>query len=110
MTPLECQIPFALRHVAYFREVARPLHFRRAAETLAVAEPAMRPSEARRLPDEVTFRPLSGPAPESRLVVGWKQTESLDPALAAFVALATETPRRTGLSARSLPPTGARPR
>ena len=70
----------------------------------------MCPSEARTLPGEVTFRPLSGPAPESRLVVGWKQTESLDPALAAFVALATETPRRTGLSARSLPPAGARPR
>ena len=39
--PVEYQFPFTLRHLAYFREVARQLHFRRAAETLAVAQPAL---------------------------------------------------------------------
>jgi DNA-binding transcriptional LysR family regulator len=46
----------------------------------------MCPSEAQHLPPEVTFRPLAGPAPESRLVVGWK--EPLAPALAAFLTVA----------------------
>jgi len=49
----------------------------------------MCPSEARQLPADVAFRPLAGPAPESRLVVGWKIAKPLDPALAAFVTLAT---------------------
>lgn len=39
--PREYQYPFELRHLVYFREVARQLHFRRAAETLAVAQPAL---------------------------------------------------------------------
>ena len=39
--PGEYQYPFELRHLAYFREVARQLHFRKAAETLAVAQPAL---------------------------------------------------------------------
>jgi len=39
--PREYQFPFELRHLVYFREVARQLHFRRAAETLAVAQPAL---------------------------------------------------------------------
>lgn len=39
--PREYQFPFELRHLIYFREVARQLHFRRAAETLAVAQPAL---------------------------------------------------------------------
>ncbi|MBI5766228.1 MAG: LysR family transcriptional regulator [Verrucomicrobia bacterium] len=39
--PAEYQFPFELRHLVYFREVARQLHFRRAAETLAVAQPAL---------------------------------------------------------------------
>ena len=46
----------------------------------------MTPSEAQHLPPEVSFRPLTGPAPESRLVLGWKQTH--DPALAAFLSTA----------------------
>jgi LysR family transcriptional regulator, benzoate and cis,cis-muconate-responsive activator of ben and cat genes len=49
----------------------------------------MTPSEAQHLPSEVAFKPLTGPAPESRLVLGWRQTPPPDPALAAFLAVAT---------------------
>jgi LysR family transcriptional regulator, benzoate and cis,cis-muconate-responsive activator of ben and cat genes len=52
----------------------------------------MCPSEARLLPPEVAFRPLAGPAPESRLVVGWKQPPAPAPALAAFLSVATAAP------------------
>jgi DNA-binding transcriptional LysR family regulator len=45
------------------------------------------PSEARQLPAEVVFRPLIGPAPESRLVVGWRASES-KPTLEAFLGVA----------------------
>lgn len=51
----------------------------------------MCPSEARQLPPEVVFRTLEGPAPESRLVIGWRQPPSPSPALAAFLALAHGT-------------------
>lgn len=49
----------------------------------------MTPSEAQQLPPEVTFRPLDGPAPESRLVLGWRQPPAPEPALAAFLAVAS---------------------
>ena len=39
--PREYQFPFELRHLVYFREVARRLHFRKAAEALAIAQPAL---------------------------------------------------------------------
>jgi DNA-binding transcriptional LysR family regulator len=39
--PREYQYPFELRHLVYFREVARRLHFRKAAEALAIAQPAL---------------------------------------------------------------------
>lgn len=48
----------------------------------------MCPSEARQLPDEVTFRPLEGPAPESRLVLGWRKNAPADPALQTFLVVA----------------------
>src|SRR5882672_4156736 len=48
----------------------------------------MCPSEARQLPGEVKFRPLEGPVPESRLVLGWRKDAPADPALEAFLAVA----------------------
>ncbi|MES1166512.1 MAG: LysR substrate-binding domain-containing protein, partial [Pseudomonadota bacterium] len=39
--PREYQFPFELRHLVYFHEVARQLHFRKAAESLALAQPAL---------------------------------------------------------------------
>jgi LysR family transcriptional regulator, benzoate and cis,cis-muconate-responsive activator of ben and cat genes len=48
----------------------------------------MCPSEARHLPPEIIFRPLTGPAPESRLVVGWRDATALSPALSSFLAVA----------------------
>ncbi|MEO6873829.1 MAG: LysR family transcriptional regulator [Opitutaceae bacterium] len=52
----------------------------------------MTPSEAQHLPPEVVFRPLDGPAPESRLVIGWKKSPNPDPALAAFLSVAAQAP------------------
>jgi len=52
----------------------------------------MCPSEARQLPAEVVFRPLTGPAPESRLVIGWRESPDHDPALTAFIAVARGLP------------------
>jgi len=43
------------------------------------------PSEAKQLPTDIVFRPLSGPAPESRLVVGWQMKPNLNPAVAALI-------------------------
>ncbi len=48
----------------------------------------MTPSEARHLPPEISFHPLTGPAPESRLVLGWRQSIPPDPALTAFLTIA----------------------
>jgi DNA-binding transcriptional LysR family regulator len=39
--PREYQFNFDLRHLVYFREVARHLHFRKAAESLVIAQPAL---------------------------------------------------------------------
>jgi DNA-binding transcriptional LysR family regulator len=54
------------------------------------------PSEARHLPPEVAFRPLDGPAPESRLVFGWKNDPAPTPALAALIAVVEEMRRGRG--------------
>lgn len=51
----------------------------------------MTPSEAQHLPPEVVFRPLDGPTPESRLVIGWRRTPPPAAALAAFVELVAST-------------------
>ncbi len=50
----------------------------------------MAPSEARELPPEVVFRPLRRPAPESRLVLGWRRAEAAEPALRAFLEVALQ--------------------
>jgi LysR family transcriptional regulator, benzoate and cis,cis-muconate-responsive activator of ben and cat genes len=47
------------------------------------------PSEARNLPEKVLFRKLTGPAPESRLLVGWRTTPPPPPALAALLEAAS---------------------
>ncbi len=39
--------------------------------------------------EAAAFRRLSGPAPESRLVVGWRLSPAPDAALRAFLAIAT---------------------
>jgi DNA-binding transcriptional LysR family regulator len=59
----------------------------------------MCPSEARQLPAEIVFRPLVGPAPESRLVLGWKENGAPDAALAAFIKVASTTARTNAKSA-----------
>ena len=51
----------------------------------------MTPSEAQHLPPEIVFRPLEGPAPESRLVIGWRKSPKIDPALAAFLSVAARS-------------------
>ncbi|MBL9199009.1 MAG: LysR family transcriptional regulator [Opitutaceae bacterium] len=48
----------------------------------------MTPSEAQHLPPEIAFRRLHGPAPESRLVLGWRAAPAPDPALEAFLRVA----------------------
>jgi DNA-binding transcriptional LysR family regulator len=46
------------------------------------------PSEAKHLPDKVVFKKLTGPAPESRLVVGWRSDAPPPAALAALLEAA----------------------
>jgi DNA-binding transcriptional LysR family regulator len=53
----------------------------------------MTPSEAQHLPPEIVFRPLRGPTPESRLVLGWREAPEPEPALAAFLAVAAPAGR-----------------
>jgi DNA-binding transcriptional LysR family regulator len=62
----------------------------------------MTPSEARHLPPEILFRPLRGPAPESRLVLGWLAAPPPDPALTAFLAVAAEAGAAKRASDRSV--------
>jgi len=52
----------------------------------------MTASEAQHLPPEVAFLPLTGPAPESKLVIGWRADTDPSPALAAFLAVAAPAP------------------
>ncbi len=61
----------------------------------------MTPSEAQHLPPEVIFRPLEGPSPESRLVIGWPKSPAPSPALAAFLAVAEKAARAVNGAAAS---------
>ena len=62
------------------------------------------PSEAvENLPEKVTFRELTGPAPESRLVVGWRLQPAPSPALAALPGGRVRPRRRLGAQARPHP-------
>jgi len=57
----------------------------------------MCPSEARLLPPDVVFRPLAGPAPESRLVFGWRSgAEAEDPPLKAFIGVVSRHTAEAG--------------
>jgi len=59
------------------------------------------PSEAQHLPTDVKFRALIGHAPESRLVLGWRQPPAPDPALAAFLKVATASAPRPSTSEKA---------
>jgi DNA-binding transcriptional LysR family regulator len=48
------------------------------------------PSEAKHFPKEVIFRKLSGPAPTSTVVIGWRSEPPPQPALAAFLGAASQ--------------------
>ncbi len=63
----------------------------------------MCPSEARHLPPEVVFRPLEGPTPESRLVLGWRASPKPEPALAAFLAVVADLPRARLITSTARP-------
>lgn len=45
----------------------------------------MCPSEAKNLPEEVVFKPLQGPTPESRLGLAWRDSEDTPAALDEFL-------------------------
>lgn len=49
------------------------------------------PSEAQHLPRGVVFRALQGPAPESRLVLGWRHNPDMREAVRTFIAEASRT-------------------
>ena len=49
----------------------------------------MPPSEARNLPPELRLVRILGPAPESRLVMGWRSDIPPGPTLAALIDLAS---------------------
>ena len=59
------------------------------------------PSEAKQLPHDVKFHTLVGHAPESRLVLGWRQSPAPDPALAAFLHVAVAAPQPAPLKKSS---------
>jgi hypothetical protein len=61
----------------------------------------MCPSEARHLPPDVVFKTLSGSAPESRPILGWKVVPAPDPALAASSFSTRNLPGRESI--QSLP-------
>ena len=88
--PSEYQFPFTLRHLAYFREVARQLHFRRAAETLAVAQPALSRAIAQ-LEQALGVRLFARTRREVALTpAGAALLRQLDPVLRSLASLSDE--------------------
>lgn len=88
--PREYQFPFELRHLIYFREVARQLHFRKAAEALAIAQPALSRAVAQlenSLGCNLLNRTRRGVevTPAGRLLL-----ERIEPLLRAFAAIPDE--------------------
>jgi len=82
--PREYQFPFELRHLVYFREVARQLHFRRAAEALSIAQPALSRQVAQ-LEAALGVRLLSRSSRRVELTqAGSALVERIEPVLAAL--------------------------
>jgi LysR family transcriptional regulator, benzoate and cis,cis-muconate-responsive activator of ben and cat genes len=82
--PREYQFPFELRHLVYFREVARRLHFRKAAESLAIAQPALSRQIAQ-LEDSLGVRLLNRSSRRVELTpAGAAFLERTEPVLAAL--------------------------
>jgi DNA-binding transcriptional LysR family regulator len=83
--PREYQYPFELRHLVYFREVARRLHFRKAAEALAIAQPALSRQIAQ-LESALGVRLLNRSSRHVELTpAGAALVERIEPVLAALM-------------------------
>jgi DNA-binding transcriptional LysR family regulator len=88
--PREYQYPFELRHLVYFREVARRLHFRKAAEALAIAQPALSRQIAQ-LEAALGVRLLNRSSRRVELTpAGAALLERLEPVLAALSRVPTD--------------------
>jgi DNA-binding transcriptional LysR family regulator len=84
------QYPFELRHLVYFREVARRLHFRKAAEALAIAQPALSRQIAQ-LEAGLGVRLLNRSSRRVELTAaGAALLEETEPVLAALVRLPSD--------------------
>jgi len=94
--PREYQYPFELRHLVYFREVARQLHFRKAAETLAVAQPALSRSIAQ-LEKEMGVDLLNRTRRRVELTAAGKALlERIEPLLRALAAVPADSQAMAG--------------
>jgi DNA-binding transcriptional LysR family regulator len=83
--PREYQFPFELRHLVYFREVARRLHFRKAAEALAIAQPALSRQIAQ-LEEDLGVRLLNRSSRRVELTpAGAALLERVEPVLSALL-------------------------
>ena len=88
--PREYQFPFELRHLVYFREVARRLHFRKAAEALAIAQPALSRQVAQ-LEADLGVRLLIRSSRRVELTqAGAALVERIEPVLAALMRVPAE--------------------
>src|SRR5208283_906646 len=89
--PREYQFPFELRHLVYFREVARRLHFRKAAEALAIAQPALSRQIAQ-LEADLGVRLLARSSRRVELTpAGAALVERIEPVLSALMRVPADT-------------------